>query len=299
MDERRFDIASPAIGIVRGSSGAPCEKVAGVVSIRVAVGSTVVLIVIIVQAHTLPCWFVRSCYCWRWRWHRRFDRRSGGTGLPRVGRFGGTSNSAVVGGRILIAVITDSSSHYCASIDRCTRRHHRMYAIGLPNTWRFHLLLLLKLDLHRDGPRSKDGVRRSAPIIATSRRSCARGGGRHCNIIAVGLTAVVANVTHVHGTRKEVLVVVVGVASGRRSCDRLCCCGHAGLTSVRHYLFVLFAIEVNDIVSRTDLTRTRKKGAIHSTPNWAVPFLDCRQGRISREAGSNSTPELLGRTKRE
>ena len=59
MAKRRSTIASPAIGIVRGSSGAPCEKIAGVVSIRVAVGSTVVLIVIIVQAlHTLPCWFV-------------------------------------------------------------------------------------------------------------------------------------------------------------------------------------------------------------------------------------------------
>ena len=38
--------------------------------------------------------------------------------------------------------------------------------------------------------------------------------------------------------------------------------------------------------------RTDQKGAIHSTPNWAVPFLDCRQGRISREAGSNSTPDF-------
>ena len=30
--------------------------------------------------------------------------------------------------------------------------------------------------------------------------------------------------------------------------------------------------------------RTDQKGAIRSTPNWAVPFLDCRnKGRISRE----------------
>jgi len=156
-----------------------------------------------------------------------------------------------------------------------------MYVIGLPTS--LLLLLLLKLDLHRDGPRGKDGVRRSVPIIATGRRSCVRGGGRHGNIIVISLT-VVTDVTHVHGTRKEevVVVVVVGMAGSLvwRAGGEVATAAAAAVPPVgmrvwsRSVIVLALAIEKTILMSSQEQAsaRTHKKGAIHSTPNWAVPF---------------------------